>query len=62
LSAPEDWDAFIALEPDQAPEAMQEVAPEADQDSMAASPAFTVLGLAISFIVGAELTTVTVVD
>ena len=62
MSAPDDCVAFIALAPDHAPEAMQEVAPEADHDSMAASPTLTVLGVTASLITGAELTTVTVVD
>jgi hypothetical protein len=57
-----DCEPVIGLLPDQAPEPIQAVAPAVDQDNIEASPEFTVLGFAASFMLGAELTTVTVVD
>ena len=52
----------MALVPDQAPEAVQEVAFVADQVKSALLPLATVLGLAVKATVGAGEVTETVVD
>jgi hypothetical protein len=57
-----DCEPVKSLLPDQVPEAIQAVAPAVDQDNAAASPELTVLGFAASLMVGAAVTTVTVVD
>jgi hypothetical protein len=63
VSDPVDCDPLKALEPDQAPEAVQAVALLDDQDNVAPLPLATVLGLApnVTVAVGWGLT-VTVVD
>lgn len=60
--APVDCEPLSPLAPLQPPEAVQEVAVLLDQVSMAAAPAFTVLGPTLSVTVGALLETVTVTD
>lgn len=62
LSAPVDCEPVAALAPDQAPEAMQDVALVADQVSMALLPLATVLGPADRVTVGAGVVTETVAD
>jgi hypothetical protein len=52
----------MALEPDQAPDAVQVVALVADQLKVEMLPLATVLGLAASVTVGAEEVTVMVAD
>ena len=52
----------MALVPDQAPEAVHEVALVEDQVKVAALPLATVLGLAVKLTVAAGGVTVTVVD
>ena len=63
VSAPVDCDPLMALGPDQAPDAVQEVALLDDQVSVDAPPLLIVLGLALKLkvTVGFELT-VTVAD
>jgi hypothetical protein len=53
LSAPVDDEPLVALVPDQAPEAVQEVAFAADQLNVELAPLTTVLGLAVIVTVGA---------
>ena len=63
VSAPVDSDPPVAvLAPDQAPEAVQEVALVADQVSVELLPLATVLGLAVRLTVGAGVVTETVAD
>jgi hypothetical protein len=62
LSAPLDCEPLTALAPDQPPDAAQAVALVADQLNVALPPLATVLGLAVSVIVGAEEVTDTVAD
>jgi hypothetical protein len=62
VSAPVDCDPLMALLPDQAPEAVQEVAFVDDQVKVAAAPLWTVLGAAEKLTVGAGLLTETVAD
>ncbi len=54
LSAPVDDEPLMASVPDQAPEAVHEVALVADQLNLALAPLTTVPGLAVSVTVGAE--------
>jgi hypothetical protein len=53
VNAPVDWEPLIPLVPDQAPEAVQEVALLADQLTVELPPLVTLLGLAERLIVGA---------
>jgi hypothetical protein len=62
VSAPVDCEPLTALPPDQAPEAVQEVALAADQVKVELLPAVTVLGLAAMVTVGAGEVTETVDD
>ena len=62
LSAPEDWLPEVALEPDQPPEAVQEVAFVEAQVRVDEPPLVTVGGLAVSEAVGPAAVTVTVRD
>ena len=63
VSDPVDCDPLKALEPDQAPEAVQAVALLDDQDRVAPAPLATVLGLALNVTVAVAWgLTVTVVD
>ena len=62
MSAPVDWEPLTALLPDQAPEAVQEVALAADQVNVELPPLATVLGLAAKVTVGAGEVTDTVDD
>ena len=62
VSAPVDPEPLVGSAPDQAPEAVQEVALVADQFSVALAPLATALGLAVKLIVGAGVLTDTVVD
>ena len=62
LSAPVDWEPLVALVPDQAPDAAQEVALVADQLKVALPPLAIVLGLAVKLTVGAGAVTETVAD
>jgi len=62
VSAPVDWEPLTALLPDQAPEAVQEVALAADQVNVELPPLATVLGLAAKVTVGAGEVTDTVDD
>jgi len=63
VSAPVDSEPPVAaLAPDQAPDAIQDVAWVADQDSMEPLPLATVLGLAEKLTVGAGVVTETVAD
>ena len=57
-----DCEPLVALEPDQAPEAAQEVALVADQVSVELPPLATVLGAALKLTVGAGAVTETVAD
>ena len=57
-----DCDPLVASLPDQAPEAVQEVAWAADQLRVELPPLATVLGLAAKVTVGAGEVTVTVAD
>lgn len=59
LSAPVDDEPLMALEPDQAPEAEQEVAFVLDQLTVEACPLVTELGLADKVTVGAGVGDVT---
>jgi hypothetical protein len=62
LRAPVDWLPFVALTPDQPPEAVHAVAFLVDHERVALEPLVTVLGLAASVIVGAGADTDTVAD
>jgi hypothetical protein len=62
VSAPVDHDPFAGWLPDQAPEAVQEVALVDDQLNVEALPLATVLGLAVKLTVGAGEDTETVAD
>jgi hypothetical protein len=62
VSAPVDCEPLTALLPDQAPEAVQEVALAADQVNVELLPVVTVLGFAAKVTVGAGEVTVTVDD
>lgn len=62
VSVPVVCDPFSALLPDQAPEAVQEVALVDDQLNAEALPRATVLGLAVKVTVGAGAVTETVAD
>ena len=62
LSAPVDCEPLTALLPDQAPEAVHEVALVADQLNVEAPPLAMVLGLAVKLTVGAAAVTETVAD
>jgi hypothetical protein len=62
LRAPVDCEPLAALLPDQAPEAVQEVALMADQVSVELLPLATVLGLAVKVTVGEGAVTDTVAD
>jgi hypothetical protein len=62
LRAPVDCEPLTALAPDQAPEAVQDVALVADQVSVELLPLDTVLGLAVKVTVGAGVVTETVAD
>jgi hypothetical protein len=62
VSAPVDCEPLTALAPDQAPEAVQEVALAADQLSVELLPLLTVPGLAAKATVGAGEVTDTVDD
>jgi hypothetical protein len=60
VSAPVDCEPLIPFVPDQAPEAVQDVALVADQVRVELPPLVTVLGLADRLIVGTGWVTVTV--
>jgi hypothetical protein len=62
VSAPVDCDPLVAWLPDQAPEAVHEVALAADQVNVELPPLATVLGLAATVTVGAGEVTETVAD
>jgi hypothetical protein len=62
VSAPVVWEPLIAFVPDQAPEAVQEVAFVADQVKAELLPLTTELGLAFKLTVGAGVFTDTVAD
>jgi hypothetical protein len=62
VSAPVVCEPLAALVPDQAPEAVQEVALLADQVRAELLPLTTLLGLAVKVTVGAGEVTETVVD
>ena len=62
MIAPVDCEPLRGWLPDQAPEALQEVALVDDQVRFEALPLATVLGLALRLTVGAGVVTVTVVD
>jgi hypothetical protein len=62
VSAPVDAEPLVAFAPDQAPEAVQEVALVDDHVRLDVPPWATVLGLADSATVGAGLVTDTVAD
>jgi antitoxin component HigA of HigAB toxin-antitoxin module len=62
VSAPVDCEPLVALLPDQAPEAVQEVALVADQVNVELAPLATVLGAALKVTVGAAVVTETVAD
>ena len=62
MSAPVDTDPLTGSLPDQAPEAVHEVALVEDQVSVAALPLVSVLGLTLSVSVGVGEVTVTVAD
>ena len=57
-----DCEPLVALAPDQAPEAVHEVALVAVQVNVEVPPLTTVLGLALKLIVGAGAVTETVAD
>ena len=61
-SAPVDCEPLIALVPDQAPDAVQDVAFAADQVRVDALPLITELGFALKLTVGAGAFTDTVAD
>ena len=60
VKAPVDCVPLVALEPDQAPEAVQEVALVEDHVNVEVAPPATVLGVAVKVTVGAGVVTVTV--
>ena len=62
VSEPVDCEPLSARLPDQAPDAIQEVAFLLDQASIEAVPELTVLGLALSVTTGGKVGTVTVTD
>lgn len=62
MSAPVDCEPLAALLPDQAPDAVHEVALVADQVRVELPPLATVLGLAAKVTVGVGEVTVTVAD
>jgi hypothetical protein len=62
VRAPVDCEPLAALVPDQAPDAVQEVALVDDQLRVEALPLLTVLGLAAKLTVGAGAVTDTVTD
>jgi len=63
VKAPVDWDPLVALEPDQAPEAAQEVALVDDHVRVDAAPLAMVLGLALRLTAAVGVgVTVTVTD
>ncbi len=62
MSAPVDCEPLTALLPDQAPEAVHEVALVLDHVSVELAPLATVLGLALRLTVGAGGVTDTVAD
>jgi hypothetical protein len=62
VSAPVGDEPLTALAPDQAPEAVQDVALVADHDNVEPLPLATVLGLAVMLTVGAGCATDTVAD
>jgi len=62
VSAPVDHDPVAGWLPDQAPEAVQEVALVADQANVELAPLATVLGLAVKLTAGAAWVTETVAD
>ena len=62
MSAPVDWEPLTALLPDQAPEAVHEVALVDVQLNVEAPPLAMVLGLAVKLTVGAAAVTETVAD
>ena len=62
MSEPVDNEPPVALAPDQAPEAVQEVALAEDQVSIELLPLATLVGLAVSETVGAAADTVTIAD
>jgi hypothetical protein len=62
LRVPVDWDPVTGIDPDQAPDAVQEVALVEDQVSEEALPVVIELGLAARVTVGAALLTETVAD
>lgn len=62
VSAPEDCEPLADMVPDQAPEAVQEVALVADHVTVELPPLATVLGLADKVTTGAGAVTETVVD
>jgi hypothetical protein len=62
LSAPVDCEPLAALVPDQAPDAVHEVALVAVQLKVELPPLATVLGLARKLTTGADVLTVTVAD
>ena len=59
MSAPVDCEPLVALVPDQAPEAVHEVALVVDQETVELPPLVTVLGLAVKLTVGAGVGGVT---
>ena len=62
VSAPVDCDPVTGWLPNQAPEALHEVALVADQANVELAPLTTVLGLALKLTVGAGEVTETVAD
>jgi hypothetical protein len=62
VSAPVDCDPLAAMLPDQAPEAVHDVALVADQVKVELPPLATALGLAVNVTVGAGEVTETVAD
>ncbi len=62
VRAPVDAEPFVASLPDQAPEAVQEVAFVETQARVELAPLATVLGLAVKLTVGAGVVTETVAD
>jgi hypothetical protein len=62
LSAPVDCEPLTGMLPDQAPEAVQEVAFVDDQANVDAAPLLTVLGVAEKLTVGTGAVTETVAD
>jgi hypothetical protein len=62
VSAPVACEPLVALPPDHAPEAVQEVALAVDQVKVEPLPPATVLGFAVTVTVGAGEVTVTMAD